>query len=239
MGNNNYLTVFFRKVYFLGTSIDRLSAKKTNLMKNSSALIIFIFSLALIVSSCGSQSGISVTKRHYRNGYNVELGKGRAAETAGITRKSEKTAATKSEIILPESEVTPAPVTNDPANVSAELAKQSILANAENTSTSEIKTATADKPEIKSKKTNKLFSEGTPSLRKVIRNSGVKEMIRSNSNTTSASADGGGGLLWTIIAILLVLWLIGLLTGTTLGGLIYILLVVALVLVLIRLLGRL
>ncbi len=46
-------------------------------------------------------------------------------------------------------------------------------------------------------------------------------------------------MLWTILAILLVLWLIGMITGTTLNGFIHILLVLAAVVLVIRLLqGR-
>lgn len=41
-------------------------------------------------------------------------------------------------------------------------------------------------------------------------------------------------LLWTLAAILLVLWLLGLVTSYTLGGFIHILLVVAIIAVLIR-----
>ncbi|MGQ0562464.1 MAG: lmo0937 family membrane protein [Gemmatimonadota bacterium] len=41
-------------------------------------------------------------------------------------------------------------------------------------------------------------------------------------------------MLWTIFIILLVLWLLGLVSGTTLGGFIHILLVIAIVVVLIR-----
>jgi len=41
-------------------------------------------------------------------------------------------------------------------------------------------------------------------------------------------------MLMTIAIILLVLWLLGLVTGTTLGGFIYILLVVAVVLFLVQ-----
>lgn len=37
-------------------------------------------------------------------------------------------------------------------------------------------------------------------------------------------------MLWTICAVLIVLWLLGLVTGTTMGGLIYVLLVIAIVL---------
>jgi hypothetical protein len=46
-------------------------------------------------------------------------------------------------------------------------------------------------------------------------------------------------MLWTIVLILLVLWLLGLVTAHTFGGLIYILLVIALVVVIVRLIqGR-
>lgn len=45
--------------------------------------------------------------------------------------------------------------------------------------------------------------------------------------------------MWTIIVILLVLWLLGFITSYTLGGLIHILLVIAIVLVVVNLLqGR-
>ena len=46
-------------------------------------------------------------------------------------------------------------------------------------------------------------------------------------------------MLWTIFAILLVLWFLGLVTGYTLSGFIHILLVVAIAILLIRLIqGR-
>ena len=41
-------------------------------------------------------------------------------------------------------------------------------------------------------------------------------------------------MLWTIFIILLVLWLLGIVSGYTLGGFIHILLVIAIVVVLIR-----
>jgi hypothetical protein len=44
-------------------------------------------------------------------------------------------------------------------------------------------------------------------------------------------------MLWTLAVILLVLWLLGLVTSTTMGGFIHILLVVAIVVVLVRLIS--
>lgn len=46
-------------------------------------------------------------------------------------------------------------------------------------------------------------------------------------------------MLWTIFVILLILWLLGLVSGYTMGGFVHILLVVAVVILLIRLIqGR-
>ena len=41
-------------------------------------------------------------------------------------------------------------------------------------------------------------------------------------------------MLWTIVLILLVLWLLGMVSGTTIGGLVHLLLVIAIIVVLIR-----
>ena len=41
-------------------------------------------------------------------------------------------------------------------------------------------------------------------------------------------------MLWTIVALLLILWLLGLVSSYTLGGFIHILLVIAIIVVLIR-----
>ena len=46
-------------------------------------------------------------------------------------------------------------------------------------------------------------------------------------------------MLWTIFVILLVLWLLGLVSGSTFGGLVHVLIVVAIVVLVIQLLqGR-
>lgn len=46
-------------------------------------------------------------------------------------------------------------------------------------------------------------------------------------------------MLYTLIAVLVILWLLGLLTSYTMGGLIHLLLVIALVVIVVRLLqGR-
>jgi hypothetical protein len=44
-------------------------------------------------------------------------------------------------------------------------------------------------------------------------------------------------MLWTIFVILLILWLVGLVSGQTLGGFVHILLVIAVVVLLLRLIS--
>ncbi|MBN1892212.1 MAG: lmo0937 family membrane protein [Clostridiales bacterium] len=45
-------------------------------------------------------------------------------------------------------------------------------------------------------------------------------------------------MLWTIAAILLLLWVVGLITSTTFGGFVHVLVVIALILVIVQLLRR-
>lgn len=46
-------------------------------------------------------------------------------------------------------------------------------------------------------------------------------------------------MLWTIFVILMIMWLLGLISGYTIGGFIHILLIIAIVIVLIRIIqGR-
>ena len=46
-------------------------------------------------------------------------------------------------------------------------------------------------------------------------------------------------MLWTIAVILIVLWLLGLISGTTINGFIHILLVIAIIVILVRIIqGR-
>jgi hypothetical protein len=44
-------------------------------------------------------------------------------------------------------------------------------------------------------------------------------------------------MLWTICVVLIILWLLGLVSGTTMGGLIHILLVIAIIVVLVRIIS--
>jgi hypothetical protein len=59
------------------------------------------------------------------------------------------------------------------------------------------------------------------------------------SSSESIQPQRGHPMLYTIAVILLVLWLLGLVTSTTMGGFIHVLIVIALVMVLLRIIqGR-
>lgn len=44
-------------------------------------------------------------------------------------------------------------------------------------------------------------------------------------------------MLWTVVAVLLILWLLGLVTSYTMGGFIHILLVIAIIVILVRIIS--
>lgn len=50
-------------------------------------------------------------------------------------------------------------------------------------------------------------------------------------------AGEGARMIWTIFVILVILWLLGLVSGYTIGGFIHVLLVIAIVVVLIRIIS--
>jgi hypothetical protein len=53
-------------------------------------------------------------------------------------------------------------------------------------------------------------------------------------STRALGAQKGTRMLWTIFVILLIMWLLGMVSGYTIGGFIHILLIIAIVVVLIR-----
>ena len=60
-----------------------------------------------------------------------------------------------------------------------------------------------------------------------------------NIHESGCCLKGGINMLWTIFVILMIMWLLGLVSGYTINGFIHILLVIALVVVLIRIIqGR-
>jgi hypothetical protein len=66
-----------------------------------------------------------------------------------------------------------------------------------------------------------------------------KGLSNSNHSTSDAARKEHQEMLWTIAAVLVVLWLLGIVSAYTMGGFIHVLLVMALVVVVIQLIqGR-
>jgi hypothetical protein len=67
----------------------------------------------------------------------------------------------------------------------------------------------------------------------------VKPAVAQRLRRSGPDRNKGGRMLWTIIGVLLVLWLIGTVTAHTAGGLIHVLLLIAVAVVLVRIIqGR-
>lgn len=203
-------------------------------MKKLFTLITFCVATSIFFTSCNQTVGISLTKRHYRNGYNLEVsGKPSKAKTAEIVTientplEEPEYASTKSS---GENYIKPKPISflnnNSSENTIRAGNEENVVNNKGNTHLNK----TTSKP------TSKIISF----VKKNVEKPFSLKHILSENKTSVRNADstrGGGGLIWTIIAVLLVLWLLSLLTGGWgLGGLLYLFLIVALVLILLRLL---
>jgi len=174
----------------------------------------------LIFESCNSGLNFSVTKRHYRNGFYVDRTASRQQPVSQSTQSVAKSGfETKPLDVL---------IDNQP--------EQPLVASTVRTEFNGIKTTTLGKS----------INQGvSPINRTVLQiNKPVSEMnvinnsdkIKSFSKMDDTSSPGYW--VWTIIGILLLIWLLSLLTGGWgLGGLIYIFLVVAIILLIFRLLS--
>jgi hypothetical protein len=186
---------------------------------------------SVLLTSCSTTSNLALTKRHYRNGYYVDRGHtnpnaGTPAEAYKQEEKvaSEKPADVKTPAVnsTPENttvETTPAAGKNLASRVKEVLKKQTV------------KTAPA-KSEVVSAKTLAM----QPASAEKHNQASVQDRLLSEKALLHSDS-GHHGFLWTLIVVLLLVWLILFLLGTTLGGLIWLILVVALVIFLLRILG--
>jgi Family of unknown function (DUF5670) len=76
-------------------------------------------------------------------------------------------------------------------------------------------------------------------LLSILRSLGLRNVPRGSVRTKAFQPKEVIPMLWTIVALLLILWLLGMISSYTLGGFIHLLLVVAVIVVLVRLIqGR-
>jgi len=198
-------------------------------MKNIFTLLTLFAVTSIFFSSCNQTTGISLTKRHYRNGYNLEV--------AGKRIKPATQKIIPAEITIPENEMTEQPEYASVQTSGENYIKHKPLSLYGGTE----KKQNISSEKIKNKHSLKTASNLISIIKKITKMpSSLKNNTSENNGRVHAmeSEHGGGGLIWTIIVILLVLWLLSLLTGGWgLGGLLYLFLVVALILILLRLLG--
>lgn len=187
-------------------------------MKKLPAYLI-LFS-AIIISSCASLPGVSVAKRNFRNGYYFDFVSGKTNKPELIKNEfNEEPSDLPIKLIPHDHLMNPSP----------------LLAGAEKKPVAPV---TGGKNKVQEKNARqglKAFAQKTTYSTKIFLKEGTS--INPAVNNSAASAENGGGIIWTLIGILILVWLLSLLTGGWgLGGLIYILLVVALLLAILRLL---
>jgi hemin uptake protein HemP len=200
-------------------------------MKNTTIFIAIGTILVSFFSSCNQPTGVSLTKRHYMNGYNLEISSKQA-------KPSKPTRFITSNILTPEIDRAEQTASSSLGTSGENYIKQDQLSFLNNESGSS-QNSTSRKGEIYVKH-NGAVSKIVSSIKMVAKKPfAFKQVFPENKISVRHDGDvrGGGGLIWTIIVVLLVLWLLSLLTGGWgLGGLLYIFLVVALILILLRLL---
>lgn len=203
-------------------------------MKRLLVNFIFIFS-ATVISSCAFVPGISLTKRNFRDGYYLDFisGKKNKSEFKPETISADKLIEQPVDVlikILPE---------NNLADLSPEKTGFSVLKKNNNEIQRKV-IRKANSPDVISGAgglNKNIFSRTISSVKLLSKIPTSLVNFPKTSNSTASVNHEGGEIIWTIIGVLILLWLLSLLTGGWgLGGLIYILLVVAIILAILRLL---
>lgn len=182
--------------------------------------ILFI-AVCLLFSSCAQDfSGNAISKRHYRSGYHIALNNNKPVESKMI--QSKKFIPDAFTLAVEEIKET----TND--NVvenerSLNVEELPLVASATTDNSKQGTNATTTVPQ--KAKAIKTLLKNSSKIKETV--SSVKDVKKGHRN---------GGLIWTIIVILLILWLLGFIIGGF-GGLLYLLLVIALVLLILKILG--
>lgn len=191
-------------------------------MKKIYTSILLTFLAALFFSACNSS--ITIKKRHYRKGYYININ--REWNNASCNE-----AENEAQLITREKDAESMPAKISPGSEKSFPALKNSQADEFSPQSKEHKT----KKVISTYKTHyqlpgKMLAKKIDALKK---NQAVKKI----NAVKDINDDDGYSLLWIVILILLILWLLGVLSGGWgLGGLLYILLVIALVLLILWLL---
>ena len=197
-------------------------------MKKILLFLLVTVGASVVLSSCSQMSTITVAKRHFKNGYYIDYGSNLK----------------KTDVIQSDAPAKDQPVlasTQKPAVYKAsikaafprkELVNRESLPNRDNAiATSELK-----QNNRATKNRSATLASNVAAVAKTLVEH-PKEIKNSIAEKKITARHSNGNLIWTIIAILVILILLDILTGGWLGGLLYLLLVIVLILLLLRLLG--
>lgn len=193
-------------------------------MKKTHASVFILAFAGFLLSSCESTSNMSITKRHYRNGYylertnpNIQMQKMQQTRVL----PGERNIKPSNELKLTSGQNRIQPTKNNPETPLGQIKK--------------VKTSiyTIDNA-------GKTINEINTPAKGIRENKSIfnKNKIATHKIHDGEESNGLGGLLWIIIIVLVILWALSYpLGGFGVGGLIYLLLVIALILLILRLLG--
>ncbi|OFY86181.1 MAG: hypothetical protein A3F72_06925 [Bacteroidetes bacterium RIFCSPLOWO2_12_FULL_35_15] len=203
-------------------------------MKKINYLILLAVIASNIFTSCRETLPFSVTKRHYRNGYNVEIAakkpKSEVIQSVIVAGENEKIVKSNNTLLK---------TTEDNKNQNSISLVKNSSSIKENRNEKEKTSATNKGGVYFKKKAAKTFSKMRSVVNLVSKVAlPSKQIIPINKIKNHERAEHPlGGIIWTLICVFFVLWLISLLTGGWgLGAFLHLFLVVALVLILLRLL---
>jgi len=192
-------------------------------MKKTFTQILMLSVIGLCLSSCSRFSNLSVTKRHYRGGYNIETYSLRNPSKIHETRELEEK--------IPQSTITDQRVNQQ------NLAK--LRSIAPETSARAISVKSVNHTVYPTENLQPAFRNSMKEP-EVNRSAFHKNtMVSMERKYEGEGRHGLGGILWFIVVLLLILFLLNFILTLNLGGLVYIILVIALILLLFRLIGML
>ena len=198
-------------------------------MKKLLSFILLAIGTSILISSCSQLPTLTIEKRHFNNGYYIDYG-----STIKKTDANQSVKEDKAEQPVLASVQQPSP---DKASIKAALSKNG-LENMEETFAGNDKSVANNIKETNTTSTKRplgFVSKMASSAKTLVNNPrDIKNLI--SEKKISARHDNGS-LVWTIIAILIILILLDILTGGWLGALLWLVIVIVLIILLLRLLG--
>lgn len=187
-------------------------------MKNLLTSVLLVICGSVLFTSCNQ--GISLTKRHYRNGYHVEY----SSKKPTINPKENNSSAVESVITASQES---AKIAESTEIITGNEIRDDQMAASSNEKNDQVVQKPVDQTvDFKGALSNNFNDGGTKSSTKTV----LKDNFQALNNLKNSGEDARS-LFWLVITIIIILWLIAFLTGGWgLGGVIHLLLLIALIL---------